>query len=292
MKFATVIIVIVRAFQLAWPPLAYSVKDDHEAARLYAAVATCYVLFIGLVVAGMTLGGRWILRVLAAPAYFGAFEALPWVTLGWALYGLLLIVIVLAGRAQVTTRNLPAAVAGLAVNVLGLILLVGPLGIAGAGIALCAAYVVMRRAHVPAHAAGCSRVVRVGPARARGRGDRRHRGGGRAAAADVGRGRPGRTRVGVRGDPGRARGHRVPAGGRDAEAASARCEGGGGARDGVGAGAERAGWGLWSLVRAGTAANTGWVPARVSRDARLVTKRRRFRPSGGGWLLSQKSATT
>jgi O-antigen/teichoic acid export membrane protein len=142
-KFATVIILVVRAVQYAWPPLAYSVKDDREAARLYATVTTYYVLFTGLVVAGMTLGGRWILRVFAAPAFFGAYEALPWVTLGWALYGLFLIVVVLAGRAKVTTRNFPAALAGLAVNVVGLVLLVGPLGIAGAGIALCAAYVVM-----------------------------------------------------------------------------------------------------------------------------------------------------
>ena len=94
-------------------------------------------------VVGMTLLGRWILRVFAAPSFFGAHAALPWVTLGWGLYGLFLILTVMAGRAQVTTRNFPAAAAGLVVNVVGLVVLVGPLGIAGAGIALCAAYVVM-----------------------------------------------------------------------------------------------------------------------------------------------------
>jgi O-antigen/teichoic acid export membrane protein len=134
---------VVRAFQYAWPPLAYSVKDDREASRLYATVTTYYVLFTGLIVAGMTLLGRWILRVFAAPAFFGAHEALPWVTLGWALYGLFLILTVMAGRAKITTRNFPAAALGLGVNVLGLVLLVDPLGIAGAGIALCAAYVAM-----------------------------------------------------------------------------------------------------------------------------------------------------
>jgi O-antigen/teichoic acid export membrane protein len=43
----------------------------------------------------------------------------------------------------VTTRNFPAALAGLAVNTGLLFVLVAPLGIAGAGIALCGAYVVM-----------------------------------------------------------------------------------------------------------------------------------------------------
>ena len=37
MKLATAVIIAVRGFQLAWPPLAYSIADDDEAARLYAA---------------------------------------------------------------------------------------------------------------------------------------------------------------------------------------------------------------------------------------------------------------
>src|SRR5205823_3874686 len=39
-KLATVVIVAVRGFQAAWPPLAYSVEDDEEASRLYALVTT------------------------------------------------------------------------------------------------------------------------------------------------------------------------------------------------------------------------------------------------------------
>jgi O-antigen/teichoic acid export membrane protein len=142
-KLATVVFVAVRGFQYAWPPLAYSVTDDAEAARLYALVTTYYALATGVVVAAVALLGRWAVRLLAAPAYFGAYKALPWLALGWALYGLYLVFVVIAGRARVTTRNLPAALAGLAVNVLGLVVLVPELGIAGAGIALCAAYAVM-----------------------------------------------------------------------------------------------------------------------------------------------------
>jgi O-antigen/teichoic acid export membrane protein len=141
-KLAGAVAFIVRAFQYAWPPLAYSVRDDAEAARLYGLVTTYYLLVSGLVVAGLALLGRWVLRLLAAPAYYQAYRALPWVALGWALYGLWVVFLVIAGRAKVTTRNFPAAVAGLAANVV-LLLLVPPLGIAGAGIALCGAYVVM-----------------------------------------------------------------------------------------------------------------------------------------------------
>ncbi len=142
-KLAGAVAFIVRAFQYAWPPLAYSVRDDAEAARLYGLVTTYYVIASGWVVAGLALLGRWVLRLLTAPAFFGAYRALPWVALGWAMYGLWVVFLVIAGRARVTTRNFPASLAGLAANVILLVLLVPTLGIAGAGIALCGAYVVM-----------------------------------------------------------------------------------------------------------------------------------------------------
>ncbi len=40
--------------------------------------------------------------------YFDAYRALPWLALGWALYGLYLVFVAIAGRARVTSRNFPA----------------------------------------------------------------------------------------------------------------------------------------------------------------------------------------
>jgi O-antigen/teichoic acid export membrane protein len=146
-KLATVVFVAVRGFQYAWPPLAYSIDSDEEASRLYSLVTTYYALATGVVVCGVALLGRWMVRLLAAHEYFDAYRALPWLALGWALYGLYLVFVAIAGRARVTTRNFPAAAAGLVVNVALLVLLVpgsgAGLGIAGAGIALCGAYVAM-----------------------------------------------------------------------------------------------------------------------------------------------------
>ncbi|HTZ86533.1 MAG TPA: hypothetical protein VMB05_07680, partial [Solirubrobacteraceae bacterium] len=147
LQFATVVFVLVRGFQYAWPPLAYSISSDAEAARLYSLVTTYFVLATGAVVAVVALLGRWIVRLLAAPQYFGAHAALPWLALAWTLYGLYQVMIVITGRARATSRNLPAAGAGLAVNIALLFALVPSgglgLGIAGAGIALCGAYVAM-----------------------------------------------------------------------------------------------------------------------------------------------------
>jgi O-antigen/teichoic acid export membrane protein len=143
LKFAGAIAFIVRAFMYAFPPLAYSVTDDAEAGRLYGLVATYYALVSGWIVAGLTLEGRWILRLLTKDTYFGAYRAIPWVALGWAMYGLWVILLVVAGRAHVTSRNFPAAFAGLVANIVLLVVLVPRLGIAGGGIALTGAYIVM-----------------------------------------------------------------------------------------------------------------------------------------------------
>ncbi len=146
-QLATVVFVFVRGFQYAWPPLAYSIDSDEDASRLYAYVTTYFVLATGIVVVAVALLGRWLVRLLAAPEYYGAYRALPWLALGWTLYGLYQVMIVITGRARVTQRNLPAAAAGLAVNVALLFALIPAsglgLGLAGAGIALCGAYATM-----------------------------------------------------------------------------------------------------------------------------------------------------
>jgi O-antigen/teichoic acid export membrane protein len=146
-QLATVVFVFVRGFQYAWPPLAYSIDSDEQASRLYSLVTTYFVLATGVVVVAVALLGRWLVRLLAAPEYYGAYRALPWLALGWTLYGLYQVMIAITGRARVTRRNLPAAAAGLVVNVALLFVLVPDsglgLGLAGAGLALCGAYAVM-----------------------------------------------------------------------------------------------------------------------------------------------------
>ena len=146
-SLATVVFVIVRGFQYAWPPLAYSISSDADAARLYALVTTYFVLATGVVVTAVALLGRWLVRLLAAHPYFGAHTALPWLALGWSLYGVYQVMIVITGRTRATMRNVPAAALGLVVNIVLLVVLVprsgANLGITGAALALCGAYVAM-----------------------------------------------------------------------------------------------------------------------------------------------------
>jgi O-antigen/teichoic acid export membrane protein len=142
-KFAQGVNVLVRGFQLAWPPLAYSIRDDGEARRTYAAVVTWFTAGCAFVVAGMWLLSRWIVRALAAPEFFGSYKAIGLVATGVTLYALYMVLVVILGRTGRTEFNFPATAAALSTNVALNLALVPPLGIVGAGLALVASYLVV-----------------------------------------------------------------------------------------------------------------------------------------------------
>jgi O-antigen/teichoic acid export membrane protein len=142
-RFAQAVNVLVRGFQLAWPPLAYSIRDDGEARRTYATVVTLFVAGCAFVVTGMWLFSRWIVRALAAPKFFDSYEAIGLVSTAVTLYALYLVLVVILGRTGRTELNLPAAIGALIANVALNLLLVPPLGIVGAGLALVASYLVV-----------------------------------------------------------------------------------------------------------------------------------------------------
>jgi O-antigen/teichoic acid export membrane protein len=142
-KFSQGIQVLVRGFQLAWPPLAYSITDDDEARRAYSVVLTAFTALCGVVVVAMWLEARWIVRLLAAPAYFGSYEVVGPLALGAALYGVYLALVVILGRTGRTDLSFPVTVVATIANVALNLILVPAHGIVGAGIALVASYLIV-----------------------------------------------------------------------------------------------------------------------------------------------------
>src|SRR3954471_12320633 len=142
-KFAQGVNVLVRGFQLAWPPLAYSIRDDDEARRVYATVVTLFVAGCAFVVTGMWLLSRWLVRALAAPEFFDSYKAIGLLATAATLYALYMVLVVILGRTGRTEFNFPATLAALVANIALNLALVPRLGIVGAGIALVASYVVV-----------------------------------------------------------------------------------------------------------------------------------------------------
>jgi len=142
-KFAQGMTVIARGFQLAFPPLAYSIADDDEARRAYSLVFTWFAAVCAFGVAGLWLDARWIVDLLAAPDFFRAHEAIGLLATGISLYALYLVLVVILGRTGRTEFSFPATVIGTVVNVALNLILIPPLGIVGAGLALALSYLVV-----------------------------------------------------------------------------------------------------------------------------------------------------
>src|SRR4051812_21009197 len=142
-KFAQAMQVLVRGLQLAWPPLAYSIRDDDEARRVYSAIFTWFAALLAFAASGLWLESRWIVRLLAAPDFFPSYQAVGLLATGIGLYGLYLAMVVILGRTGRTEFSFPATIAAVATNVVLNLLLVPSQGIVGAGLALVGSYVVV-----------------------------------------------------------------------------------------------------------------------------------------------------
>jgi O-antigen/teichoic acid export membrane protein len=142
-KFAQAVNVLVKGFQLAWPPLAYSIRDDDEARRAYAVIVTWFVSVTTFVVAGMWLLSRWIVRTLAAPEFFDSYKTIGLVSTGVMLYALYLVLVIILGRTGRTEFNFPATAAGTVVNIVLNLILLPSMGIVGAGVSLVVSYAVV-----------------------------------------------------------------------------------------------------------------------------------------------------
>ena len=142
-KFAQGVNVLVRGFQLAWPPLAYSIRDDDEARRAYAVIVTWFTAGCTFFVTALWLFSRWIVRALAAPEFYGSFKVIGLIATGVTLYALYMVLVVILGRTGRTGFNLPATLVATVVNIALNLILVPAMGIVGAGLALVASYIVV-----------------------------------------------------------------------------------------------------------------------------------------------------
>jgi len=139
-KFAQGMSILARGLQLAWPPLAYSIADDEEARGVYALVFTWFAAVCAFAATGLWLFSRWITRLLAAPEFFRAHEAVGLLATGVGLYALYLVQVIVLGRVNRTELSFPATITGTILNVALNLALVPSMGIVGAGIALVASY--------------------------------------------------------------------------------------------------------------------------------------------------------
>ncbi|MDQ8044716.1 MAG: polysaccharide biosynthesis C-terminal domain-containing protein [Solirubrobacteraceae bacterium] len=147
-KIASGVILMARAFQLAFPPLAYGITDAKQASALYASAVRGYIVVLGGTVVGVALCAPWTVHVLIgapkdgfADVRPGVIAVLPLLATAWAMWGVVPVMTTIAGRLGATRLTVPASVVGLGVNLVALLVLVPPYGAHGAAAGLVIAYV-------------------------------------------------------------------------------------------------------------------------------------------------------
>ena len=140
---ASSVALLVTAFQLAWPPFAYGIKEDDEARRVYSAVLTAWLLVALAAVLPLALAREWVMALLAGEKYTGGADAMALLALGLAFYGAYYVVGVAVGRAKQTQLNWVVTGAAAAANVLLCIFLIPEYGANGAGAASATAFLLM-----------------------------------------------------------------------------------------------------------------------------------------------------
>jgi O-antigen/teichoic acid export membrane protein len=140
---ASSIALLVTAFQLAWPPFAYGIKDDSEARRVYRAVLTVWLLVALAAVLPLALAREWLIAALAGEKYRGGADAMALSAVGLAFYGAYYVVGVAVGRAKRTQLNWVVTGIAAVANVVLCAVLIPEYGAKGAGAASAVAYLLM-----------------------------------------------------------------------------------------------------------------------------------------------------
>ena len=142
-RVGTGVLLLVNAFQLAWPAFAYSIKSDEEAKKTYAAVLGAYLAFMGWAALALALVAPWFLRLLTTEPYWGATAAITPIAIAGPLYGGYFIAAIGVGRKKKNKFNWLVVAFAALVEVGALLVLVPRYGVAGAGWSLVIAYGVM-----------------------------------------------------------------------------------------------------------------------------------------------------
>jgi O-antigen/teichoic acid export membrane protein len=143
-RIAQVVALMVTAFQLAWPPFAYAIKEDGEARRVYRAVLTYWMLIASWVVLGLALLRNPIVHLITSNAHFWpAANPMAITAAGIGFYGGYYVVGVAVGRVKQTQYNWIVTGIAAVVSVVLCFPLINRWGPSGAAAATAIAYALM-----------------------------------------------------------------------------------------------------------------------------------------------------
>jgi O-antigen/teichoic acid export membrane protein len=138
---ASLLVLLITAFQLAWPAFAYSIEDDDEARRTYAHVLTYFTFVMIWPAIALSLLAPPLAHFLGGrPAYHPGARFVPLLALSNVFFAAYTVVSISIGRVRRTGANWIITGAGALVDVILNVTLVPYIGAMGAAIAGAAAF--------------------------------------------------------------------------------------------------------------------------------------------------------
>lgn len=138
---ASGVMLVTGAFQMAWPPFAYSIADQPGARQVYARVLSLYALGGSLLATAITLFAPLLLRFLTTPEYYPAYTSVPFLAFGYLAMGAMYVTAMGANLAKKSGPVALSIFAGALVNTVLNLVLIPVLGKEGAAIATLVAYI-------------------------------------------------------------------------------------------------------------------------------------------------------
>jgi len=87
-RFGQVMVLLVTAVTLAWPPLSYRILGEANAETIYSRITSLYMAGAGLLWLGLSLFSREMVVLLSPEEFHAAAIYIPPVAFGYLLYGL------------------------------------------------------------------------------------------------------------------------------------------------------------------------------------------------------------
>jgi O-antigen/teichoic acid export membrane protein len=143
-KFASVMnVFLVTPFLTAWTPFMFRVSTQENAKQLYARALTYFVLAgaVALLVLSVTIGD--ITRIVAGASYVGAAVVVPFVALGFILYGVASVIVVGVYLREKTYHVSLAMMCGALAKVGLSVLAIPHLGVLGVALSTVVAFAVV-----------------------------------------------------------------------------------------------------------------------------------------------------
>jgi O-antigen/teichoic acid export membrane protein len=142
-KIALAVMLLIAAFQTAWPAFANSMPTEEETKRVYRAVMTYWAIVMGWAVVAISMLTPTYVHVTLKPDVWDAIPVVPMLMFGSVLYGMYMIVNAGVNRSRRTHFTPVVTGVAAAVNVGLNFYFIPRWGIAGAGATTVIGYVIL-----------------------------------------------------------------------------------------------------------------------------------------------------